>query len=262
MLPNTPAVEIEPPDVLQPIIAGRPAKLVWHNVAGGLTYRLDDGAEYVKWTPAASGIDFAAEAARLAWAAGFATVPQVLGQATDADGSWLHTAGIPGENAVSDRWRAEPATAVRAIGQGLRALHDSLPVAGCPFSWSGPDRVADAHRRRTELDPAQWHRDHQLLTVSEALARVDDEPTLDRLVVCHGDACAPNTLIGSDGSWSGHVDFGALGLADRWADLAVATWSTEWNYGPGWERPLLDAYGIDPDPERTAYYRLLWDLGP
>jgi len=51
-------------------------------------------------------------------------------------------------------------------------------------------------------------------------------------------------------------------VADRWADLAIATWSAEWNYGPGWERPLLDAYGIRPDPDRTRYYRLLWDLGP
>jgi kanamycin kinase len=24
------------------------------------------------------------------------------------------------------------------------------------------------------------------------------------------------------------VDLGELGIADRWADLAVATWSTEW----------------------------------
>jgi kanamycin kinase len=42
----------------------------------------------------------------------------------------------------------------------------------------------------------------------------------------------------------------------------VATWSTQWNHGPGWERPLLDAYGIAEDPERTAYHRLLWDAGP
>jgi hypothetical protein len=24
----------------------------------------------------------------------------------------------------------------------------------------------------------------------------------------------------------------------------------------------IGAYGISPDPERTRYYRLLWDLGP
>jgi hypothetical protein len=25
------------------------------------------------------------------------------------------------------------------------------------------------------------------------------------------------------------------------------TGSTEWNYGPGWEHVLLDAYGVAPD---------------
>ena len=66
--------------------------------------------------------------------------------------------------------------------------------------------------------------------------------------------------LGADGRWSGHVDLGLLGVGDRWADIAVATWSAEWNYGPGWEPLLLDAYGVQPDPERTRYYRLLWDL--
>jgi kanamycin kinase len=89
-----------------------------------------------------------------------------------------------------------------------------------------------------------------------------DIPPVEGLVVCHGDACAPNTLLDEDGNCSGHVDLGSPGVGDRWADLAVATWSTEWNYGPGWENVLLRAYGVDPDPERIAYYRLLWDLGP
>lgn len=56
-----------------------------------------------------------------------------------------------------------------------------------------------------------------------------------------------------------HVGLGALGVADRWADIAVAAMSTERNYGPGWEEPLLEAYGIDEDPERMAYYRELWN---
>ena len=63
-----------------------------------------------------------------------------------------------------------------------------------------------------------------------------------------------------DGHWCGHVDLGSLGVADRWADLAVATWSTQWNYGPGYEDAVLAAYGVTPDAVRTHYYRLLWDL--
>lgn len=98
--------------------------------------------------------------------------------------------------------------------------------------------------------------------MDQALEQLRDVPPVDQVVVCHGDACAPNTILTDDGKWSGHVDLGSLGVADRWADLAVATWSTRWNYGPGWEEELLGAYGVTPDPDRTRYFRLLWDLGP
>jgi len=79
-------------------------------------------------------------------------------------------------------------------------------------------------------------------------------------VVFHGDACAPNTLLVDAGEWRAHVDFGSLGVGDRWADLAVMSWSTVWNYGPGWEATVYDAYGVEPDEEKIRYYRLLWTL--
>ena len=118
--------------------------------------------------------------------------------------------------------------AVRAIGAGLRKLHEALPVDDCPFG------------------PPPW---------------VTDSLPADRLVVCHGDACAPNTLVDDDGLCCGHVDLGDLGVADRWADLAVATLSLSWNYTGEWEHELFDAYGIDPDPERVDFYRRLWNAG-
>jgi aminoglycoside phosphotransferase len=246
------------------LAAGRPLRLVWQNDSGGLTFAAGQGAGrcFIKWSPAASWIDLAAEADRLSWAAPFHPVPRVLARGTSPAGSWLITAALPGDNAVSPRWAGDPATAVRAIGTGLRSLHEAFPVATCPFSWSAQDRLADARREAAagRLDPGCWHEIHQRLGIAEALRRAAGIPPADKLVVCHGDACAPNTLLSADGRWSGHVDLGMLGIADRWADIAVATWSAEWNYGPGWEPLLLDAYGIQPDPERTRYYRLLWDL--
>jgi len=254
---------------------------VWENQLGGLAFReeppadhrgsaipmpdspstdmsagdsMRSAARYLKWIAAgAPEIDFAGEAARLRWArAAGALVPEVLEQGSDSSGQWLVTAALPGDSAVAPRWIAAPETAARAIGAGLRALHDGLDPAACPFDWSIEHRLGQAaERRRQGLNPEADEVDYM---------RLADPPPIDRLVVCHGDACAPNTILDERGGFAGHVDLGALGVADRWADLAVAAWSTEWNYGPGYEHLVYDGYGIEPDSERIAYYRLLWDL--
>jgi kanamycin kinase len=258
-----PGAEIPP--AVRILAAGGPVQPVWENELGGLTYRLAGGGSdrYVKWQPAGTAVELDAEAVRLRWAIDYLAVPQVLGQDSDADGAWLITRGLPGASAVDPRWTRDPAPAAAAIGRGLRIMHDTLPAAGCPFSWSVDDRLTAVLERADSglLDPVGWNPDHRRLDVTEALRLLRHRPSIDRLVVCHGDACAPNTLLNEDGTFAGHVDLGSLGVADRWADLAIATWSTTWNYGPGWESVVLDAYGIEPDAERIAYYRLLWDLG-
>ncbi|WP_432521861.1 phosphotransferase [Kineococcus sp. SYSU DK006] len=228
---------------------GRPGAVgapeaVWVNQAGGSTFRVPvpGGAVFAKWAPAGAPLDLAAEEERLRWARSWTPVPQVLAAGRHASGSWLLTRGLPGENAVLAHWRARPHVAVPALGRGLRRLHEALPVRGCPFSWSVQQRLAAA--------------------VGD-VSGLRRPPPVDRLVVCHGDACSPNTLLDpATGEACGHVDLSALGVADRWADLAVATMSVGWNYGPGWEDAFLDAYGVAPDPARTAYYRDLWNAGP
>ncbi|MDH4352663.1 MAG: aminoglycoside 3'-phosphotransferase [Actinomycetota bacterium] len=243
---------------------GSPLTVVWQNELGGLTFTwtADGVRRFVKWAPPGAGTDLGGEASRLRWAAPFTSVPRVVGTGRDSAGSWLVTEGLPGENAVSPRWTANPEPAVVAIGHGLRRLHDRLPVEQCPYWWTASGRIEAALRRRDAVATfAGRHAEHAELTFDGAVALLARPPADDRLVVCHGDACAPNTVLDDAGHVTGHVDLGSLGVADRWADLAVATWSLAWNFGPGWDDTLLDAYGVAPDPLRTAYYRLLWDLG-
>ena len=64
--------------------------------------------------------------------------------------------------------------------------------------------------------------DHTYDTVVVGAGGSGQAPALD-LVVCHGDACNPNFLLADDGNFTGYVDLGGLGVADRWADLAVAS---------------------------------------
>ena len=85
-------------------------------------------------------------------------------------------------------------------------------------------------------------------------------PSVDDPVVVLGDACAPNTLIAADGTWTGNVDSRDLAVADRGADLAIASLSLDWNFGEAKQSDLFDAYGIAPDDERIRYYRALWEL--
>jgi kanamycin kinase len=249
------------PAVVTALAGGDTVTPVWRNELGGLTFRVGDD-RYVKWVAAGTPeIDLPAEAKRLAWARRWVTVPRVIDHGSDADGAWLVTAAVPGRTAMDPRWVADPATAAFAIGQGLRVLHDALPVDACPFEWSVERRLARADERIADGGgPADRFPEHRHLSVAEARARIGEPPAVDRLVVCHGDACVPNTLLHDDGTFAAHVDLGSLGLADRWADLAVAAWSTVWDYGPGYDGLVFEGYGIIPDPERIAYYRLLWDM--
>jgi kanamycin kinase len=237
---------VEIPDAIRRVADGRPIDPVWRNELGGLTFRIPAGggepAVFAKCAEHDSGLDLAAEAAKLDWARAYTPVPEVLSYGNDGQGWWLVTGALDGESAVSERWSADPATAVRAIGVGLRRLHEALPVDDCPFDWSVDERL----RLRG-------------LTLFEA-TELPAVPPIDRLVVCHGDACAPNTLLADDGRFLAHVDLGQLGVADRWADLAPAMLSLGWNFGSGWEELLLEAYGIEPDPVRIDFYQRLWDL--
>ena len=96
--------------------------------------------------------------------------------------------------------------------------------------------------------------------VGRAPASLGPRPPILDPVVVHGDACAPNTLISDAGLWTGNVDFGDLAVGDRWADLAVASMSLDWNFGEGHQDEFFRAYGIVPDGERIQYYRALWEL--
>ena len=212
---------------------------LWRNQLGGITVRIDPprarSSLVLKFSPPGRDVDLADERARLDWAGAFHPVPRVL-ESGDLEldeagrAQWLLMTGLPGESAVTDRWRRDPRAAVRAIGEGLRLMHDSLPVEKCPFM--GPELTGDS------------------------------APPVERLVVAHGDACAPNTLLDDSGRFLAHVDLGALGVADRWSDLAIASMSLEWNFGSGWEGEFFASYGVEADHDRMRAWRHRWNTAP
>ncbi len=221
------------PEVVVAVAAGRPVELAWRNDLGGLTFQIEN--RFVKWNPRRTGIDLERERVRLEWIVGRHPAPRVVAAGSDDGAQWLVTEAAPGECAVGDTWRARRPEAILAIATGLRAMH-AIPIVDFPPGWTSEVWVG---RSPESLGP---------------------RPPVDRPVLVHGDACAPNTLISPAGRWTGNVDFGDLAVGDPWADLAIASLSLDWNFGEGHQHELFDAYGIEPDEERIRYYRALWHL--
>lgn len=244
-----------PPPLAVHLAAGREMRPVWRNELGATTWLLGAGPAqtYLKVGPLHPEFDPLADAERLAWAAQFVPAPLVV-DAGDRDGwGWIETRPVPGVMAFAPTGGPNPALdadrddVIRALGAALRRFHDRVPVAQCPWEWSASTRL----RRCSTATIA-------------ALAPLPVVPAAD-LVVCHGDACNPNFLLGADLSATGYVDLGRMGVADRWADLAPACLSVGWNFPATDDLSylLLEGYGvgrdIEPDPQRLAWYQRLWD---
>lgn len=201
------------------------------------------------------------EADRLRWARDRLPVPEVIACGTGGDVDWLLLAGLPGRDATTPELKARPDWLVPILARGLRRLHET-PAADCPFRLTVDGALAAVHRRVADgrAERADLHEEFRHLSLDDALATLDDlAPDTEDPVLCHGDYCFPNVLIEGD-AVTAYIDLGELAVADRWWDVAVASWSTTWNIGPGWEQAFLDAYGIEPDRRRMTFYRLLYDL--
>lgn len=209
----------------------------------------------------AVGVDTAelkAEHDCLRWLVGRVRVPSVLGFAVDTGYVYLLTDGLPGINAAEVPARLWPQVTIQ-IAVELRKLH-SIDPSECPFDRT-LEQVLPAARARAltgRVDETDFDVGRLGYTAIQLLDPLDQEqPEFEDIVVTHGDACLPNAIF-DDASFSGFVDCGRCGRADRYRDLALAARSINRNFGEHFAAVFFDAYGIDRvDAEKVSYYQLM-----
>ena len=199
------------------------------------------------------------EIARLRWLqAQGQPAPTVIATAEEAGRRWLLMSALPGRDLASSP-ELPPQRLVELLADALRGLH-AIPVAACPFDQRLASRLQAAQERveaglvdADDFDDERLGQSAQQVFAELRATRPDHED----LVVSHGDACLPN-LLAAEGRFSGFIDCGRLGVADRYQDLALAARSLVHNFGDTrWVAPLFRRYGVVPDERRLAFYRLL-----
>ena len=230
--------------------------------SGATVLRIGDSDEtlFLKAEPVHPLGELPGEARRLHWLGSTPIAAPAIRAFFAEDGlNWLLMTALPGTDLT--HLVDQPEQLRNALATGLRALH-ALDPAQCPFDRRLDAQLADGAARVAAglVDETDFDESRLGWTASQVLDwLVAHRPANHDLVVTHGDASLPN-IMALDGSFSGIIDCGRLGVADRWQDLALACRSIIYNCGQEHVAPFLSAYGAEWDEERYRYYCTLDEL--
>ncbi|WP_066650663.1 MULTISPECIES: APH(3') family aminoglycoside O-phosphotransferase [Sphingomonas] len=255
---------MELPSSLAEIVAGYRANPSLVGESGAVIHQLDAVGRpvlFLKQGGSRVATDIVDEYARLRWLQGRWQVSAIVGYAETEAGAWLLTTALPGRAAYG--WLEDHPdrreTAMRSIAAFLRLMH-AEPIATCPFDASLDLRSADAAANvvagRVDLDDLDPEREgwsaEQLWDHFQRLLLLDADP-----VVTHGDFSLDNIFLDDDGTVTGCLDVGRVGVADRYQDLAIL-WNSLREFDLGLAEAMFEAYGVAPDREKIELH-LLFD---
>ncbi|MGH6854837.1 MAG: APH(3') family aminoglycoside O-phosphotransferase [Aestuariivirga sp.] len=249
------------PPALQSIIGGYTWLAAKDGLSGADVFELQAEGRprlFVKTEKCGLFNEVADEAGRLAWLSSTGMpCPDVLAYLTDQDRSWLVMTAIAGEDLGSTP--ALPPAAVVEIAAGALAKLHRINPASCPFDHSASKRVEIARARMAAglVDEDDFDEARQGRSAAELFdILLREVPDHEDLVVTHGDACLSN-LMAEHGMFTGFIDIGRLGVADRHQDLALIARDIATNFGTHWVEPFFRRYGYTADPAKLAFFQLM-----
>lgn len=152
-----------------------------------------------------------------------------------------------------------PDEVIRRFSETLKSLH-SLVLDQTTLVQNLDQRLLQAEKNLkenridiSELEPE--NKDLGLINLHEKLLSL--KPSTHELVFTHGDYCFDNLIFDNE-KFSGFIDLGNAGVADKYQDIALAVRSITHEFGKDLVSLFFDVYGLNHiDYKKIEFYQLL-----
>ena len=162
----------------------------------------------------------------------------------------------------SEYYIKNPDLAVKVIKDAFKSLHN-VDISDCPFNVSNQYKLSLVEKNvKSGLIKDDDLNDETLKKFGSAenlLQFLKDNQFKEELCFSHGDTSLPN-IFSLNCKFSGFIDVGECGIADKWFDLAICEKSIRRNFGEEYVLKFYDELNIIPDRKKINYYLLMMEI--
>ncbi len=193
------------------------------------------------------------------WLEGKIAVPEVVFYCQFNQNEWLCMSALQGHTLDYYIGQIEEKEIVRRYATALKSLH-SLNIDRCALIQDLDKKVARARYNMENglVDISELQPDNQSCNMNELFEKlISIQPTDFELVFTHGDYCFDNIIYNKD-QFSGFIDIGNGGVADKYQDIALAVRSIHDNFCSELADVFYKEYGLSKiDNSKLEFYALL-----
>ena len=198
----------------------------------------------------------------LIWLDGKLSVPEIVLFDNETENEFLITKAISGEMVCSEKYLNNPTLALEIIKQAFDNIY-SVDISDCPFNVSNKYKLSliknNVEKGLIKNEDLKSETLERFGNVEGLLNYLINNQFEEELCFSHGDTSLPN-IFSSNDKFSGFIDVGECGIADKWFDLAICEKSIRRNFGEKYISEFYKKLNIVPDRNKIDYYLLMMEL--